>query len=113
MCSAQSRGAEGRPDGGCSSSQGAEGRAELCSVWQRQGPRERHGAVSGEGQLGVRKGVCTRGWWSWNGLHRAVGMAPVLEVKECLGTAPRHRIWILGGAAYRCEMDSMILMCLF
>ena len=25
VCSAQSRGAEGRPDGGCSSSQGAEG----------------------------------------------------------------------------------------
>jgi len=25
------------------------GSAELCSVWQRPGPRERHGAVSGEG----------------------------------------------------------------
>jgi len=33
LCSAQSRGAEGRPRGGCSSSQGAEGSAELCSVW--------------------------------------------------------------------------------
>jgi len=32
LCSAQSRGAEGRPRGGCSSSQGAEGSAELCSV---------------------------------------------------------------------------------
>jgi len=31
--------------------------------------------VSGEGQLGVRERVCTRGW-AWNGLPRAVGMAP-------------------------------------
>jgi len=31
-CSGQSKGAEGRPDGGCSSSQGAEGSAELCSL---------------------------------------------------------------------------------
>ena len=45
---------------------------ELCSVRQRQGPRERHGAVSGEGQLGVRDRGCTRGWWAWNGLPRAV-----------------------------------------
>ena len=34
------------------------GRAELCSVWQRQGPKERHGAASGQGQLGVRERVC-------------------------------------------------------
>ena len=32
VCSAQSRGAEGRPHGGCSSSEGAEGCTELCSV---------------------------------------------------------------------------------
>ena len=32
VCSVQSRGAEGSPHGGCSSSQGAEGSAELCSV---------------------------------------------------------------------------------
>ena len=36
------------------------GSAELCSLRQRQGPRERRGAVSGEGQLGVRGRVCTR-----------------------------------------------------
>jgi len=28
------------------------GSAELCSLGQRQGPRERHEAVSGEGQVG-------------------------------------------------------------
>jgi len=32
--------------------------------------------VSGKGQLGARDRVCTRGWWAWNRLPRAVGMAP-------------------------------------
>jgi len=63
LCSAQSRGAEGRPRGGCSSSQGAEGSAELCSVWQRQGLRGWHGAVPGEGG-GARERLCPRGWWA-------------------------------------------------
>lgn len=31
-CSAQRRGAEGRPDGGCSSSQERRGSAEICSL---------------------------------------------------------------------------------
>jgi len=35
----------------CSSLQTVEG--------QQQGPREQHGAVSGEGQMGVRVRVCT------------------------------------------------------
>jgi len=39
-----------------------ERRAALSSaLCQRQGPRERHGAVSGEGQRGVRERVCMRG----------------------------------------------------
>jgi len=37
------------------------GSAELCSLWQRQGPRERHGAVSGEGQWGLGKGSAPEG----------------------------------------------------
>ena len=40
-----------------------------------KGPRERHGAVSGEAQLGVRDRVCTRGRWAWKGQPRAVDMA--------------------------------------
>jgi len=36
------------------------GSAELCSLCQQQGPRERHGAVSGEERVGVRKRFCTR-----------------------------------------------------
>jgi len=51
------------------------GSAELCSLWRRQGPREWHGAVSGEGQLGVRDRVCTRGRWALNRLPRAVGIS--------------------------------------
>ena len=37
----------------------------LCSLQQQQGPRERHGAGSGQGQLGAREKFCTRGWWAW------------------------------------------------
>lgn len=37
------------------------GSTELCSVWQRPGLSEWHGAVSDEGQLVVMERVCTRG----------------------------------------------------
>ena len=47
--------------------------------------REQHGAVSGEGQLGVRDRVCTRGWWAWNGLPRAVGMTLSSGVLKAFG----------------------------
>jgi len=52
------------------------GSAELCSLWQRQGPRERHGAGRGGAGKGVRERVCTRGRWAWNSLPRAVSTAP-------------------------------------
>ena len=42
--------------------------------------------------MGVRDRLCTRGQWAWNRLPRAVG---VLEFKECLDTALRHRVWDL------------------
>jgi len=35
--------------------------AELCSLWQRQGPRERHGAVPREGQWGLGTGSAPEG----------------------------------------------------
>ena len=38
------------------------GSAELCSVWQRQGPRKRHGTLSGRVRVDIRKGFFTRGW---------------------------------------------------
>ena len=37
------------------------GSAELCSVWQRQGPKERHGAVSGEEQWELGTGSASEG----------------------------------------------------
>ena len=41
--------------------------------------------LSGEGQLGVRDRVCTRGRWPWNGLPRAVDMALSARVQGTLG----------------------------
>ena len=39
------------------------------------------------------------------------GHSPELsEFYECLDSALRHRVWILGGAAYSQELDSVILM---
>jgi len=52
--------------------------------------------VSGEGQLGLRDRVCTRGRWAWNSLPKAVGTAPVLE--GVLDGA--LRVWILSGAVW-------------
>jgi len=60
------------------------GEAALLSV-TATGPRERHGAVSGEGQLGVRDRGCTTGRWAWNGLPRAVGTAPSAGVQAEFG----------------------------
>ena len=66
--------------------------------------------MSGEGQLGIRERGCTRGRWAWNGMHRAAGTAPVLEFKEHLDTALRHRIWILSGSVWSQGLDLMVLM---
>ena len=41
--------------------------------------------------MGVRKRFCTREWWAWNRLPRAVGKAPGLEFKERLDNALKHR----------------------
>ena len=59
----------------------------------------------GRGSWGSGKGGCTRGWWAWNAMHRAAGTAPVLEIQECLDTALRRRVWILGGAVWSWELD--------
>ena len=52
-----------------------------------------HGAVSGEEQVGVRERVCTREWWAWNRLPRAVVMtASLLAFKKHLVNARRHMV---------------------
>ena len=53
--------------------------------------------LSGEGQLGVRERVCTRGQWAWNRLPRALIIAP-----NCQSS---RRIWITPP-----ESDLMILV---
>jgi len=54
----------------------------------------RHGAVSSEGQLGVRGMVCTRGRWAWNGMGSGYSLK-LLEFEECLDTALRNTVCIL------------------
>ena len=66
--------------------------------------------MSGEGQLGVRDRVCTRGQWAWKRMPRAVGMAPSAGVKEHLDAALRHGVWILGGAVQNQELNWEILV---
>ena len=87
---------------------------ELCSVWQRQGLRCKwHGAVSGEG-WGLGKGSAPEGGghgtacpgqraWPW-----AAGAQGTFG--QCSHT---HRIWILCGAVWIWELDSVILVGLF
>jgi len=49
--------------------------------------------LSGDGQLGVRERVCTRGRWAWNGLPRAVGTALRLaEFKKGLDSIFRRMV---------------------
>ena len=61
------------------------GSAELWYLQQRQGPRERHGAVSGDGQPGVRDRVCTRERWAWNSLTRQWGHPLAAGVEGVFG----------------------------
>ena len=84
------------------------GSLELCSLWQRQDPRD--GSVLGEGQLGVRERVCTREPWAWNRQPRAVGMAPSCRVQGVFDTALRYKVWILDGPMWSQEIDWIILV---
>ena len=55
--------AEGRPYGSQQLFTGSGGTALSSALWgQQQDPRERHGAASGEGQGGVRKGLFNKEW---------------------------------------------------
>ena len=50
--------------------------------------------LSGEGQLGVRNRVCTRGQWAWNRLPRAMGpgILPKLTEFKHLDSALRYKV---------------------
>ena len=63
---------------------GMEGSAELCSVWQRQGPRGWHGAVSGRvGGYGKALPQTT------------VGTALMPEHKACSDSTLRNRVCVV------------------
>ena len=55
--------------------------------------------LSGEGQLGVRDKLCTRGWWAWNRQPRAVGTALSAGVQgapgHCPGQATGCGFWVV------------------
>jgi len=67
VCSAQNRGAEGRPHGSPQLLTGSGEAALSSTFWQQwQNPNECLAALSGEGQGVVREWFFTRGWWAWN-----------------------------------------------
>ena len=91
VCSAQSREAEGRPHGGCGSSQGAEGQR-----WVTATRHKRMELCQGRVRLEVRGRVCARGQWA---------QPRVLEFRECLDSALRHWVWVLGGPVWSQGLD--------
>ena len=60
--------------------------------------------------MGVRDRGCTRGWWAWNGLPRAVGMAPSAGVQGSLGQHSQTRGLILVDAPWSQGLDSLVLV---
>jgi len=67
-------------------------------------------AIAGEGQLqGVRERICTRGWWAWNSLPRAVGTATSAGAQAALGQCSQHGVWILDYLVCQ-ELDCMVLV---
>ena len=72
------------------------------SLWQRQGPREQHGAVSGEGQLGVRDRSCLL--QAWNSLPRALSTKLSCQCSRSVWTALsdiRFEFWDISCEAMR------------
>lgn len=78
----------------CSSSQGAKGQVLICALWwQQQDAREWHRAA-----LGVRNRFFTRSWSPTGRGSPGRGHGPkLLEYKEHLDNAHRHRVWTVGG----------------
>jgi len=83
----------------CSSSQGAEGQHWALPSGDSDRARG-NGMELCQGRVWrVRERICSTGWWAWNRLPRAVGMAPsLMEFKEHLDTALRCRVWTVGGS---------------
>jgi len=105
----QSRGAERRPHGGCSSSQEAEG-ALLCAT--ATGPEGtawscvRAGAAGGQGK-GLHQRAVGMEWAAQGSGHSP----ELLELKERLDSVLKHRVWLVLCRAR--SWTPMILVCPF
>lgn len=90
--------AEGRPDGGCSSSQGVKDSAELCSLGTVTEPK----GTAQSCQERVRWGFAfIRGRWAWSRLPKTVGTAPTCHSSRSVSS---------GGALWSQTGDLMNLM---
>ena len=70
--------------------------------------------LSGEGQLGVReRGAAPQGGGHGTGCTGLWARPRVLEFRECLDAAPRHRVCFLGGPVCSQELDLMIPVGIF
>lgn len=67
------------------------GSSGLCSLWQGQGLRERHGDV-GEGQWGLDDGSASEGGAHGTGCSWRCHGPNLLEFKGCLDSTVRHRV---------------------
>jgi len=81
--------------------------------WQQQDLKEWHGAVTEEVQVRYPEKVLN--WeadWALEQAPQGNGHGlRLLEFKKCLDSVLRHRIWILRGAVWSQELDSVILVC--
>jgi len=69
--------------------------------------------LSGEGQLGVRDRVCTRGQWAWNRRPRAVGTAPSARVLGASGQRSQTQGLIFGATVWSLRLNLIIPPCPF
>jgi len=123
VCSEQSKGAEGRPHGGCSLLTGSRGALLSSALCDSDRARGNGMEQSGEGQVGW-KWFFSRGQWAEDlgSVHtqrlaedpQGSAHSPKLpEFKEHLDNALRHKVWILGGPMWSWRLELMILLSSF
>ena len=76
-----------------SSSQGVEGSAKVCFLGTVTGHKGTARSCVRGGQVGLRERLCPRVRWAWHRLPRAVGTAPMPELRERWDTALTHWGW--------------------
>ena len=90
-------------------SQGAEGSAESCSVTEI-GPEGTAWSCVRGGLGGSGKGCAPQGSGHGTAPQGRGHGHELLELREHLGTALIHRVWILGGPVGIQRLDSMVLL---